>query len=148
MVSYLSRCWYQFFSISGKLLISFYPVLWPDCNDIHVEGQSKGSFCYLSKNIFIDHKAGQIIRLVASVCPSVHLCSTQEAFKMVGHSKWLLFRQVVPLQLITLLIRPHKIDSMFYLRIFVESYARVRKNNTKPKNYAYFTTGFLSLCIL
>ncbi len=45
-------------------------------------------------------------------------------------------------------IRPHKIDSMFYLRIFWESYARMRKNNTKFKNYTYFTTGFLSLCIL
>ncbi len=30
-------------------------------------------------------------------------------------------------------LRPHKIDSMFYLRIFVESYARKQKNNTRLK---------------
>ena len=60
----------------------------------------------------IDRQAGEIIRLVASVRPSVRLsvrpfvieCSSEGAFKMVGHSKWLLFRQVASSRSITLLI--------------------------------------------
>ena len=31
-------------------------------------------------------------------------------------------------------MRPHKIDSMFYLRNFWGSYVRARKNNTNSKN--------------
>ncbi len=101
----------------------------------------------ICKNIIVDHEACEIIRLVASVHPSVcpsmlpHLnrfptgaewsilvlgfamyskrssekqvsytlkniieCSSQGAFKMVGCSKWLLFRQVAPSRSIMLLI--------------------------------------------
>ncbi len=74
----------------------------------------------MSDLIFIDREAGEIIRLVASVCLCVCLCvclsvclseliecSSQGAFKMVGCSKWLLFRQVVPSRSITLLINQH-----------------------------------------
>ena len=51
--------------------------------------------------MFINLEAGEIICLVASVCLSVFVfvdfdapsqCSSQGAFKMVGRSKWLLFR--------------------------------------------------------
>ena len=64
----------------------------------------------------IDREAREIICLVASVCrpsavrpSSVCLkniieCSSKGAFKMVGRSKWLLFRQVAPSRSITLLI--------------------------------------------
>ncbi len=83
--------------------------------------------------IIIDHEAGEIIHLVASVCASILArsgrywyfakyserssetqvsytlkkiieCSSQGAFEMVGHSKLLLFRQVAPSRSITLLI--------------------------------------------
>ncbi len=90
----------------------------------------------VTKNIIINHEAGEVIRLVASICTSVlargvvdigtwllpstakgpvkhksatflkniRESSSQGAFKMVGRSKLLLFRQVAPSRSITLLI--------------------------------------------
>ena len=40
----------------------------------------------------------------ATLLKNIIECASQGAFKMVGHSKWLLFRQVVPSRLITLLM--------------------------------------------
>ncbi len=85
--------------------------------------------------IIIDHEAGEVMRLVAYIHPSIlarsgrywyfglpstakrpmkhksatllkdiRECSSQGAFKMVGRSKLLLFRQVAPSRSITLLI--------------------------------------------
>ncbi len=45
----------------------------------------------------VKHKSATLLKNIIE-------CSSQGAFKMVGRSKWLLFRQVAPLQSITLLI--------------------------------------------
>ncbi len=79
--------------------------------------------------LIINREAGEIIRLVASVClcfakyskrssetqvsytlKNIIECSSQGAFKMAEQSKWLLFRQVAPSRSITLLIEWLKQD--------------------------------------
>ncbi len=103
----------------------------------------------LLRQFIIDREAGEMIRLVASVRLSVYPsadaltfeniieCSPHGAFKMVGHSKWLLFRQVAPLWSITLLIFSVLLDSDDYHGAMVMTW---------HFNYSVITSYLAALC--
>ena len=68
------------------------------------------------------------VRVFVCVCVCVCVChtffiecSSQGAFQMVGHSKWLLFRKVAPSRSITLLIHHVLDESSKKSKIFVLS---------------------------
>ncbi len=102
--------------------------------------------CYNYRPRIRDHEAREILHLVASIRPYWHgvvdigtwlcqakgpvkhksatliiECSSQGAFKMAGHSKWLLFWQVAPSRSITLLISSYGYCDTIFIGCLVGS---------------------------
>ncbi len=68
--------------------------------------RSRGDNMFGSVRVFVCMYVGMCVRALksATLLKNIIECSSQGAFKMVGFSKWLLFRQVAPSRSITLLI--------------------------------------------
>ena len=91
--------------------------------------RSRGDNMFGSVRVFVCMYVGMCVRALksATLLKNIIECSSQGAFKMVGHSKWLLFRQVAPSRSITLLMR-HQID---YIKRRCNTYDRKLERSLK-----------------